>query len=205
MSPLPTVLILSSAPAAGHSWLLRGLPVASVALQVASPAAAASDETLQTLFAAHCHAELRPSPNVFWAAAAAVAAAAAAAVSGGAVITVTAAVAAVAAAAAGAARKAASGGRVWRCALVAVIVEPVSCQTGEPLPAASAATLRRVCDQFDVPLIADETRCGLGRCGNLLCGGALGLEADCTTVGEALGGGYCSVAAVLYDRTVFGR
>lgn len=56
-----------------------------------------------------------------------------------------------------------------------------------------------------MPLIADETRCGLGRCGHLLIGPSLGLSPDCTTLGEALGGGYCSVSGVLFDSSVFGK
>ena len=48
-------------------------------------------------------------------------------------------------------------------------------------------------------LVAEETTCGLGRCGPLLPALAWGVRPHVTCVGEAVGGGYCSVAAVLWE------
>lgn len=84
--------------------------------------------------------------------------------------------------------------------LAAVMVEPVCTQTGATLSKAAARRLQAACAQFGVPIIADETRCGLGRCGALLASAACKLNPDCIILGESLGGGIASVAAVIYDR-----
>ena len=54
-------------------------------------------------------------------------------------------------------------------------------------------------------LVAEETTCGLGRCGPLLPALAWGVRPHVTCVGEAVGGGYCSVAAVLWEAAAFGK
>ena len=92
------------------------------------------------------------------------------------------------------------------CAVAAVLLEPVCSQSGSRLTAATSATLRTVCDAHRVPIISDETRSGLMRCcGALLAAPSLGLVPDLATIGESLGGGFASVAAVVYDRRTFGR
>lgn len=73
------------------------------------------------------------------------------------------------------------------------------------LSEAEARLLRRACDALHVPLVSDETRCGLGRCGALLCGSDAPLSVDAVVLGESLGGGYTSVASVIYDTRVFGK
>lgn len=92
-------------------------------------------------------------------------------------------------------------------AVAALVIEPVCSQTGDALNTPRAAALRRVCDRYSVPIIADETRCGLGRAGETLSSPAVGLAADAITIGEALGGGFASVAAVLFDTraAAFGK
>ena len=50
--------------------------------------------------------------------------------------------------------------------IAALLLEPVCSATGRvAVGSVQAATLRRACARAGVPLIADETRCGLGRCG----------------------------------------
>ncbi|KAL3928133.1 MAG: hypothetical protein SGPRY_002518 [Prymnesium sp.] len=68
---------------------------------------------------------------------------------------------------------------------------------------ASAAALRNICNDFCVALLADETRCSLGRCGALLTSPSCGLSPDLISIGDSLGGGYASVAAVVYNHRVF--
>ena len=90
--------------------------------------------------------------------------------------------------------------------VAALLVEPVCSATGRVAVegAAQAAALRRACARAGVPLIADETRCGLGRCGALLCAEARGLAPAVTTLGDALGGGFAQLAAVVYDEAALG-
>lgn len=141
---VPVVLVIGPGLAHGSSWMLRGLPVAGVRLEVISDASACSSATLRTALEAHAHGSIA-------------------------------------------------------CALY----EPVCSQTGRVLRPAQAEALREVSSELGFPLIADETRCGLGRCGDMLTSPRLGLAASLYTLGEALGGGYASVAAVLYDPSRF--
>lgn len=91
-----------------------------------------------------------------------------------------------------------------RCAVAALFIEPVCSRTGAVLEAAAAAGVRAACDAYGVALVADETRCGLGRSGALLFSLRSGMAPHVATVGEALGGGCASVSAVLFDRCAFG-
>jgi len=88
-------------------------------------------------------------------------------------------------------------------AVAAVMIEPVNAQTGTCLATSTLIMLRGVCDDYGAALVCDETRNGLGRCGELLCAPSVGLRADVITLGESLGAGYASVSAVIYDRAVF--
>ena len=90
-----------------------------------------------------------------------------------------------------------------QCAVAALMVEPVSSQSGRTIALRAATVLRELCTDFGVRIISDETRAGLGRCGGLLGGPSLGLRADATTLGESLGAGYASVSAVIYDTRAF--
>lgn len=88
----------------------------------------------------------------------------------------------------------------------AILLEPVCSQTGMRLSAGAAAAVRSICDLHSIPLVCDETRTGLMRCGDaLLAAPALGLMPDVATLGEALGGGCTSVSAVLFSTGVFSR
>ena len=87
-------------------------------------------------------------------------------------------------------------------AVAAILFEPISSQSVDSLGPAGASCLRFVCAEYGIPLLSDETRCGLGRCGELLLAESWGVAPDCTILGEALGGGIASVAAVIYDHKV---
>ena len=104
------------------------------------------------------------------------------------------------------------------CAIAALMLEPICGQTGTCLlqndvankrgDGGHADILRALCmDYGGVPIICDETRSGLMRCNgrSLLVSPSLGLKPDVATIGEALGGGSTSVAAVVFDRNVFGN
>jgi acetylornithine/succinyldiaminopimelate/putrescine aminotransferase len=179
---VPVVLVVEGAEH-GQSWLLRGLPTGSVHVHVLPASVYEDVEALPWLL------EHFTTPS--WAAGAGVAEAEEGAVSSSSfspspLYTRT---------------RAPPARR--RCAVAALLIEPVSGQTGACLTPSVATALQAACDAYGVPIISDETRAALGRCGPLLCGFALGLHAHVVTVGEALGAGYASVAAVMYDTDAF--
>lgn len=179
---VPVVLVVEGAEH-GQSWLLRGLPTGSVHVHVLPASVYEDVEALPWLL------EHFTTPS--WAAGAGVAEAGGGAVSSSSLspsplYTRT---------------RAPPARR--RCAVAALLIEPVSGQTGACLTPSVATALQAACDAYGVPIISDETRAALGRCGPLLCGFALGLHAHVVTVGEALGAGYASVAAVVYDTDAF--
>jgi ornithine--oxo-acid transaminase len=87
----------------------------------------------------------------------------------------------------------------------AVLVEPIQGEAGVIVPPTGyLAELRRLCDQHNVLLIADEIQSGLGRTGKLLALDHEGIRADLYTLGKALGGGILPVSAVVGRADVIG-
>ena len=76
-------------------------------------------------------------------------------------------------------------------AIGAVLVEPVQGRGGVRIP--PRGFLPELCDlarRHGAVVVADEVFTGLGRCGSMFAGPALGLEADLICLGKALGGGF---------------
>ena len=87
----------------------------------------------------------------------------------------------------------------------AVLVEPVQGEAGVVVPPADyLPSLRRLCDERGVLLIADEIQSGLARTGELLATSHDGVRADLYTLGKALGGGILPVSAVVGRDDVLG-
>lgn len=87
----------------------------------------------------------------------------------------------------------------------AVLVEPIQGEAGVVVPPAGyLREVRRLCDQHDVLLIADEIQSGLARTGTLFALEHEGVRADLYTLGKALGGGILPVSAVVGSRAVLG-
>ena len=87
----------------------------------------------------------------------------------------------------------------------AVLIEPVQGEAGVVVPSPGyLRAVRRVCDEHQVLLIADEIQSGLGRTGTVLACQHEGVNADLTVLGKALGGGILPVSAVVGRRDVLG-
>ncbi|MCX2954294.1 ornithine--oxo-acid transaminase [Lentzea sp. NEAU-D7] len=87
----------------------------------------------------------------------------------------------------------------------AVLLEPIQGEAGVVVPPAGyLAGIRRLCDENNVLMIADEIQSGLGRTGELFALDHEGVRADLYTLGKALGGGILPVSAVVGSRAVLG-
>ncbi|ANZ34837.1 ornithine--oxo-acid transaminase [Lentzea guizhouensis] len=87
----------------------------------------------------------------------------------------------------------------------AVLIEPIQGEAGVVVPPAGyLAGIRRLCDEHNVLMIADEIQSGLGRTGELFALDHEGVRADLYTLGKALGGGILPVSAVVGSKAVLG-
>lgn len=81
---------------------------------------------------------------------------------------------------------------------VAVLMEPIQGEAGVVVPPPGFwASLRSVCDDAGILLIADEVQSGLGRTGTTLACDLWDVRPDLVTLGKALGGGIVPVSAVV--------
>ncbi|OAA69105.1 Aminotransferase class-III [Cordyceps fumosorosea ARSEF 2679] len=89
--------------------------------------------------------------------------------------------------------------------VIAFIAEPVGGATAGclPPPPGYLRGVRALCDKYGILLILDEIMCGTGRCGTYFAFEQEdGVTPDLVTVAKGLGGGYCSIAAVLAHKRV---
>lgn len=85
-----------------------------------------------------------------------------------------------------------------------LLLEPIQGEGGiRPFPASFLQQARKLCDQYQVPLILDEIQSGTFRTGNFLASSASGVAADYYLLGKALGGGIAKVAAVLIHQNTY--
>ena len=99
--------------------------------------------------------------------------------------------------------RALTNGAPGGAAIGTVLVEPVQGRGGVRIPPAGFfKELSALARRQGAVLVADEVFTGLGRCGTMFAGPALGLEADLICLGKALGGGY-PLSACLGTAQVF--
>jgi ornithine--oxo-acid transaminase len=88
---------------------------------------------------------------------------------------------------------------------VAVLVEPIQGEAGILVPPADfLPSVRAICTERNVLMIADEIQSGLGRVGATFACELVGVVPDLYLLGKALGGGIVPVSAVVGDRDVLG-
>jgi 4-aminobutyrate aminotransferase len=89
--------------------------------------------------------------------------------------------------------------------VAAIIVEPVQGEGGFVVPPASfLPSLRRICDEHGILLIADEVQSGMGRTGRMFAVEHTGVVPDIMCVAKALGNGL-PIAAIVAKHSVMSR
>ena len=84
--------------------------------------------------------------------------------------------------------------------VAAIVVEPIQGEGGYfPAPAAFIQSLRELCDEHGMLLIADEIQSGLGRTGTWWAIKGMGVEPDIVTIAKGLGSGMPIGAFVARD------
>ncbi|MBI2936420.1 MAG: aspartate aminotransferase family protein [Chloroflexi bacterium] len=90
--------------------------------------------------------------------------------------------------------------------VAAVLGEPISAASGIHIPDPEYwSTFRKICDKYDVLLIADEVINAFGRTGRWFGSEHWNLQPDLITVAKALTGGYLPVGAVIASKKVSER
>ena len=82
-----------------------------------------------------------------------------------------------------------------------VLLEPVQGNGGQiPFPAPFLQEVRRICDEFAIPLIFDEIQTGFGRTGKMFAAELLGVTPDLLVLSKSMGGGFPIAVVVADDR-----
>jgi ornithine--oxo-acid transaminase len=85
----------------------------------------------------------------------------------------------------------------------AFMVEPIQGEAGVKVPSETyLAGVRKLCDKYNVLLIADEVQTGLCRTGKMLACDHHSVRPDILCLGKALSGGTMPVSAVLCDDSI---
>ncbi len=87
--------------------------------------------------------------------------------------------------------------------VAAFIAEPVQGAGGVIIPPETYwPEIQRICDKYEILLIADEVICGFGRTGNWFGCQTLGIKPDMMTVAKGLSSGYAPIAASILSDEV---
>ncbi len=85
--------------------------------------------------------------------------------------------------------------------VAAVMLEPIQGNGGQiPFPTLFVQEVRRICDEFGIPLIFDEIQTGFGRTGRMFALEAAEVVPDMLVLSKSMGGGFPIAAVVADDR-----
>ena len=87
--------------------------------------------------------------------------------------------------------------------VAAFIAEPIQGAGGVIVPPASYwPEIQRICDEYDILLIADEVICGFGRTGNWFGSQTVGITPDIMTIAKGLSSGYVPIGGSIVSDKV---
>ncbi len=85
--------------------------------------------------------------------------------------------------------------------VAAVMLEPIQGNGGQiPFPSLFVKEVRRICDEFGIPLVFDEIQTGFGRTGRMFALEASEVVPDLLVLSKSMGGGFPIAAVVADDR-----
>lgn len=88
--------------------------------------------------------------------------------------------------------------------VAAFIAEPIQGAGGVIIPPATYwPEIQRICDQYDILLIADEVICGFGRTGAWFGSHTYNIRPDVITIAKGLSSGYAPIGASVVSSEVF--
>ncbi len=89
--------------------------------------------------------------------------------------------------------------------VAAFIAEPVQGAGGVIVPPATYwPEIQRICDKYEILLIADEVICGFGRTGNWFGSETMGIRPDIMTIAKGLSSGYAPIGGSIVSDEVAG-
>ena len=89
--------------------------------------------------------------------------------------------------------------------VAAFIAEPVQGAGGVIVPPATYwPEIQRICDRYEILLIADEVICGFGRTGNWFGSETMGIRPDIMTIAKGLSSGYAPIGGSIVSDEVAG-
>ncbi|OUS33740.1 aspartate aminotransferase family protein [Rhodobacterales bacterium 56_14_T64] len=87
--------------------------------------------------------------------------------------------------------------------VAAFIAEPIQGAGGVIVPPASYwPEIQRICDKYEILLIADEVICGFGRTGNWFGSQTMGIRPDIMTIAKGLSSGYAPIGGSIVNDEV---
>ncbi|MCS6960965.1 MAG: aminotransferase class III-fold pyridoxal phosphate-dependent enzyme [Deltaproteobacteria bacterium] len=87
---------------------------------------------------------------------------------------------------------------------VAVLFEPIQGEGGiNVIDQRFLQTMKKICNDNQILIIADEIQCGLYRAGDLLASYMFDLKPDLVILGKSLGGGLVPISVVVGCRSIF--
>ena len=87
--------------------------------------------------------------------------------------------------------------------VAAFIAEPIQGAGGVIVPPSTYwPEIQRICDKYEILLIADEVICGFGRTGNWFGSQTMGIKPDMMTVAKGLSSGYAPISASIVNEDI---